>query len=389
MRPAQAQVNVEQSAPVSIVSQAADRGCTPRYERISSPPRRVGPCRAGRGSLWPRHSRRLENRAQKAKIPAMDSFELNKIIGAVLGTLLFVMGVGFLAEAIYHPIQDRGPGYTLPEPVVAEAGGEPAAPAEARRAARSAARQRRCRPPARPRCASARAATTSGRARTTRPARCSMTSSGGRKAATRALPIRALLAHQCGRRHLDVRESRSLPGLAQGLRSGHQDDLRRRQGSGGARQHPRLPADAVGQPGRLPGARGRGCCAGRARRRPPMPPLRPCRPKAAPSPRRPNRRARRRSRARRPPVRRPAPSLPLRLQRLPRLRPKPLRRHPRRTNPLRASFHRAAPLVRLICLGETCHDLAAASGRFQRAPLGRWLCRRPARPQGGDARRQL
>ena len=46
----------------------------------------------------------------------MDSFELNKIIGAVLGTLLFVMGVGFLAEAIYAPINDRGPGYTLPEP---------------------------------------------------------------------------------------------------------------------------------------------------------------------------------------------------------------------------------------------------------------------------------
>ena len=46
----------------------------------------------------------------------MDSFELNKIIGAVLGTLLFVMGVGFLAEAIYSPIEDRGPGFTLPEP---------------------------------------------------------------------------------------------------------------------------------------------------------------------------------------------------------------------------------------------------------------------------------
>lgn len=52
----------------------------------------------------------------------MDSFELNKIIGAVLGTLLFVMGVGFLAEAIYHPIENRGPGYALPEPEVAEAG---------------------------------------------------------------------------------------------------------------------------------------------------------------------------------------------------------------------------------------------------------------------------
>lgn len=51
----------------------------------------------------------------------MDSFELNKIIGAILGTLLFVMGVGFLAEAIYHPIEDRGPGYLLAE---AEAPGE-------------------------------------------------------------------------------------------------------------------------------------------------------------------------------------------------------------------------------------------------------------------------
>jgi cytochrome c len=52
----------------------------------------------------------------------MDSFELNKIIGAVLGTLLFVMGVGFLAEAIYHPIEGRGPGYSLPEPEGTEHG---------------------------------------------------------------------------------------------------------------------------------------------------------------------------------------------------------------------------------------------------------------------------
>jgi cytochrome c len=45
----------------------------------------------------------------------MDSFELNKIIGAILGTLLFVMGAGFLAEAIYAP-KAVGPGYELPEP---------------------------------------------------------------------------------------------------------------------------------------------------------------------------------------------------------------------------------------------------------------------------------
>lgn len=46
----------------------------------------------------------------------MDSFEVNKIVGAVLGTLLFVMGIGFLAEAIYAPKHGVGPGYALPEP---------------------------------------------------------------------------------------------------------------------------------------------------------------------------------------------------------------------------------------------------------------------------------
>jgi cytochrome c len=58
----------------------------------------------------------------------MDSFELNKILGAILGTLLFIMGVGFLAEAIYAPIEGRGPGYALPEPQAAETA--TAAPAE-------------------------------------------------------------------------------------------------------------------------------------------------------------------------------------------------------------------------------------------------------------------
>jgi cytochrome c len=60
----------------------------------------------------------------------MDSFELNKIMGAVLGTLLFVMGAGFVAEAIYHPIEDRGPGYALPEPELVAAAGEVPAEAE-------------------------------------------------------------------------------------------------------------------------------------------------------------------------------------------------------------------------------------------------------------------
>ncbi|MEP7239881.1 MAG: cytochrome c family protein [Devosia sp.] len=45
----------------------------------------------------------------------MDSFELNKILGAILGTLLFVMAIGFIAEGVYAP-RASGPGYELPAP---------------------------------------------------------------------------------------------------------------------------------------------------------------------------------------------------------------------------------------------------------------------------------
>ncbi|MDR7036399.1 MULTISPECIES: c-type cytochrome [Methylobacterium] len=59
----------------------------------------------------------------------MDSFEVNKVAGAVLGALLFAMGSGFVAELIYHPKPAGSAGYELPEPK-AEAGGAPAAKAE-------------------------------------------------------------------------------------------------------------------------------------------------------------------------------------------------------------------------------------------------------------------
>jgi cytochrome c len=59
----------------------------------------------------------------------MDSFELNKIIGAILGTLLFVMGVGFLAEGIYAPIANVGPSYDLPEPAAGASATAATAPA--------------------------------------------------------------------------------------------------------------------------------------------------------------------------------------------------------------------------------------------------------------------
>ncbi len=54
----------------------------------------------------------------------MNAFEMNKIIGAILGTLVLVMGIGFLANEIYAPIEGRGPGYNLPVPETSGAGAE-------------------------------------------------------------------------------------------------------------------------------------------------------------------------------------------------------------------------------------------------------------------------
>jgi hypothetical protein len=54
----------------------------------------------------------------------MDSFELNKVAGAVLGTLLLAMGSGFVAELIYSAKPAGSAGYALPEPQPEAAGGE-------------------------------------------------------------------------------------------------------------------------------------------------------------------------------------------------------------------------------------------------------------------------
>src|SRR3954470_568948 len=52
----------------------------------------------------------------------MDSFEVNKIAGAVLGVCLFAMGLNVVAGAVFAPKKAGEAGYALPEP-------EPAAPA--------------------------------------------------------------------------------------------------------------------------------------------------------------------------------------------------------------------------------------------------------------------
>lgn len=59
----------------------------------------------------------------------MDSFEWNKIIGAVLGTAVFIFVVRIVAEHVYEPAHPEKPGYIV-EGVIEEPaeGGAPAAP---------------------------------------------------------------------------------------------------------------------------------------------------------------------------------------------------------------------------------------------------------------------
>jgi cytochrome c len=59
----------------------------------------------------------------------MDSFEWNKIIGAVLGTAIFIFVVRLVAEHVYEPEKPAKPGYVV-EGVVETAAGGSAAPAE-------------------------------------------------------------------------------------------------------------------------------------------------------------------------------------------------------------------------------------------------------------------
>ncbi|GAC1505150.1 MAG: cytochrome c family protein [Bradyrhizobium sp.] len=59
----------------------------------------------------------------------MDSFELNKILGAILGTCLVLMVTSFTAGAIFSPRLPEKPGYEIAVKETPEAGGKEAAAA--------------------------------------------------------------------------------------------------------------------------------------------------------------------------------------------------------------------------------------------------------------------
>jgi cytochrome c len=59
----------------------------------------------------------------------MDSFELNKILGAILGTCLVLLVTSFAAGAIFSPAMPEKPGYEIGVKEEAHGGGKEAAPA--------------------------------------------------------------------------------------------------------------------------------------------------------------------------------------------------------------------------------------------------------------------
>lgn len=62
----------------------------------------------------------------------MDSFEVNKILGGLLGALLFTMGLGIFSDVLFYRPAPAVPGYDLPAGVTpAAAGSAAAAPAVA------------------------------------------------------------------------------------------------------------------------------------------------------------------------------------------------------------------------------------------------------------------
>jgi cytochrome c len=73
----------------------------------------------------------------------MDSFELNKILGAVLGVCMLALGLNILAGEMFKPRKPVVAGYALPEPAAAVAAAPAAAqvdPLPVRLAAADAAR---------------------------------------------------------------------------------------------------------------------------------------------------------------------------------------------------------------------------------------------------------
>ena len=189
----------------------------------------------------------------------MNSFEINKILGALLGTCLVLVAVHIASGAIFTPEPPAKPGYEI----AVKAEGRRAEPRRLRRLKSPIETSWRARrPSAAPKSASnAKHATTSKKAKAPRSAPISMASSGARSHRCRASTTARI---EEARRQLDVRCTEQVADQAQCRCSGHGHDVCRHLERETARRRDRLSQHAFGPSNAAADGSGRRC-SGRER----------------------------------------------------------------------------------------------------------------------------
>ena len=179
--------------------------------------------------------------------PKMDSFELNKILGAILGTCLVLLVTNFAAQALFAPESPEKPGFEIAVKEAATAAARKAAPRCAVRADREAAADR-LRRKGRRRGQEMRApATPSRRAAQTASVRISTASSASQRGEGRRFNFSAAMKAKGGT--WTVRRTEQVHRQPEGLHSGHRDGLCRHPEGQRARRRDRLSAHAFGESG--------------------------------------------------------------------------------------------------------------------------------------------
>ena len=177
--------------------------------------------------------------------PKMDSFELNKILGAILATCLLLLVTSFTAGALFAPEMPAKPGYEIAVKDAGHGGGKEAAAAPAEPIEKLLQT----------------ASVEKGAAAAKKCAACHTFEKGGpnrvgpnlfgvverARASEAGFNYSAAMKAKGGK--WDFPGAQRIPSQSQGLRSRHRDGLRRHQQGQRARRRDRLSAFACGQAG--------------------------------------------------------------------------------------------------------------------------------------------